>query len=263
MGEEARGAAALTMVDRVLAELLAARKTQDGLSPVGIAACSTITALLGDGDPLVAFTCLQTRILEVLDTGDDVMPIEAASYSLGLASRGKTHLDRLNEFGAEYGYEARQARRHSDRGIRRLASLICSNWIVQTAPVCGILVTQNCDKTFALDIQLRRQWFVDMHTPEVRRICKDGSLGTFVPAPIFTNSGPSPPKDPADVWITSKLERPLHFPEPKPGEDMRVRVAWVGEVWPVFETIVRELFTRAAITISTIGNSCVVRFGCD
>ena len=92
---------------RVRAELLTARKSSEGLSPNSMARCPTLTALLGDGDPRVAFTQLQTRILETIDQDDDVTPILAASYSLGFASKGATHLDRLTDFGEDYGYEAR------------------------------------------------------------------------------------------------------------------------------------------------------------
>lgn len=98
----------------VRSELLAVRKRPGGLSPHSMADCPTIVALLGDGDPLLAFTRLETRILARLELDDDVTPLNAVAYSLGLASHGRTHLERLTDFGETYGYEVRHARRHSE-----------------------------------------------------------------------------------------------------------------------------------------------------
>lgn len=72
-------------------------------------ALPTVVALLGDGDPLLAFTQLQDRILQTIGQADDSLPIQAAAYSLGLASDSDTHLGRLTDFGADFGFEARQA----------------------------------------------------------------------------------------------------------------------------------------------------------
>ena len=127
-----------------------------------MAACPTMVNLLGDGDPLLAFTRLEHRVLETIEHGDDTLPIEAAAFSLGLASASKNHLDRLNDFGAEYGYEARQARRYSDRGITQLARLIASNWVIHAVPAVEVFLAQQSDGSFGVMIRTRHQWFVTM-----------------------------------------------------------------------------------------------------
>lgn len=136
---------------------------------------STMRDLLGDGDPLVAFTRLEHRILETLELGDDVTGITAATYSLGLGSAGKTHLDRLNDYGTEYGYEARQARRHSDNGLRRIARLITSNWVVHAGPSLEVFLVQQTSGSFAVTLRATRQHYIDMKGIDLCSVCADGS----------------------------------------------------------------------------------------
>ena len=248
----------LVLEERVLAELLAARKAAWGLSPTGMAACPTMTGLLGDGDPLLAFTRLQARVLELIDQDDDVLPVQAAAYSLGLACARSTHLDRLSEFGADFGFEARQARRYSDRGLRQLARLICSNWLVQTAPLCRVVLAQRPDGAVTVMAWRRWQWFVGMRSIAVQRLDADGQVMALEPKPVFTQPA-DPLADPGLLWLDSRLEHPLRLPAPEPGRDVCLRISWPGEVWPQFSTtMVGPLAADCALTSQVVGNTTIL-----
>lgn len=263
-GRDAGGGSgpASVLEERVLGELLAARKAVEGLSPVGMAACPTITGLLGDGDPLVAFTRLQDGVLAVLDQDDDALPVQAAAYSLGLASGRATHLGRLNDFGADFGFEARQARRYSDRGVRRLARLVCSSWVVRTVPVCQLLLAQQPDGTLVVMVRICWQWFVDMRCPQIRRLQDEGRLVPFVPEPVFTPP-PDPVADPEALWLERRLEQPLELPALRPGRDIRLRISWPGEIWPRFSTtIAGPLPADTLVDSDTVGNAAVLGLRC-
>ena len=247
------------MEAQVLSELLTARKTTQGLSPTGMTACPTIAALLGDGDPLVAFTQLQARVLQLIAQDDDILAIQAAAYSLGFASDRTTHLDRLTDFGTDYGFEARQARRHSDTGLRRLAHLICSNWIVQTVPTCDIHVNHSPAGTLTLMVSTRWQWFVDMKPPTISLVDDRGGLTPVKPTPVFTQPT-DPASDPKITWLTSHLKRPLTFSMRQQDDDLQAQVSWVGEVWPCFTvTVVGPLTDSTQVRATIIGNTAVLR----
>lgn len=264
-----------TLEQAVLSELLAVRKTSEGLSPHAMAGCPTIMALLGDGDPLVAFTRLQDGVLERIELADDVTPIEAAAFSLGLASSGRTHLERLNAFGVERGYEARQARRHSDRGIRQLAALICSNWIVQTTPILSVNLTQQADNSLAVMVYTQRQRFVDMKPLRFQRRVASSQPEPWHPQPalvtedhqtstttasqtdISAASEPAAPL-PDDLWVRQHLTSPIILPS-SGGEPIELRVSWFGEVWPCFEIkCIGALSSDLVVTSQTLGNTLVL-----
>lgn len=239
------------LAELVLQELLAARKASEGLSPNAIAQCPTIVGLLGDGDPLVAFTRLQARILETLEIGDDVMPIEAAAYSLGFASSRKTHLDRLNDFGTEFGYEARQARRLSDKGISQLARLIASNWVVHAVPTLELFVAQQREGSLVLTLRTRRQRFVDMAALTVRREAVDRRESS--PVVSETQADDSPRDD--SLWVKERLAAPIRLPVEDLSEGgASVRFVWHGEMWPRFSvTMVGPIAPETLLTTQTLG----------
>jgi hypothetical protein len=239
------------LAQQVLGELLAARKTTEGLSPNAMAQCPVMVGLLGDGDPLVAFTRLQARVLETLELGDDVMPIEAAAYSLGLSSGQKTHLDRLNDFGTEFGYEARQARRLSDKGIRQLAQLVASNWVVHAVPTLELFVAQQRDGSLVLTLRTRRQRFVDMAALTVRREAADGREP--VPASGETQADSSAQDD--SLWVKERLAAPIRLPVEELSENgASVRFVWHGEMWPRFSvTMVGPIAPDTLLTTQTLG----------
>lgn len=68
----------------ILRELRAARKRPGGLSPQAMAQCPVMCDMLGNGDPEVALVELTHKVMELIDSGDDITAVEAASYSLGL-----------------------------------------------------------------------------------------------------------------------------------------------------------------------------------
>lgn len=92
----------------IFQELWAARKRLGGLSPQTMAQCPVMCDLLGNGDPEVALVELTHKVMELIDSGDDVTAVEAASYSLGLCTYADTHLARLEEFGARHFLDQRE-----------------------------------------------------------------------------------------------------------------------------------------------------------
>lgn len=262
---------AATSEAAVRSELLAVRKRPEGLSPHSMATCPAIVALLGDGDPLLAFTRLETRILARLELDDDVTPLNAVAYSLGLASKGRTHLERLNEFGADYGYEARQARRHSDLGIQQLVSLICSNWIVDAVPVCDVVLVGNPGGgSTEVMVTTKRPRFVDMRSVQIQWYCPDDEIDMkvqdLVPPPRFEPVAPPSSVGrcedlPGELHVHQRLAEPLMLSPPDSGRTRGLRIAWPGEVWPCFQwQMIGPLLPNATISSQIIGNSIIVMY---
>ncbi|CAG7574233.1 hypothetical protein FB554_2404 [Barrientosiimonas humi] len=241
----------------MLAELIAARKSPGGLSPTSMATYPAMRDLLGEGDPLVAFSRLEHRILETLDLGDDVTNLYAAAYSLGLASDGATHLDRLNDFGRDYGYEARQARRHSDAGLRRLARLITSNWIVHAVPTLEIFLVQQSNGSFGVTMRATRQHYIDMKGFSCETVAADGTRRPLTVG--TTTEKPSGADESTPETIVQTLATPFVLPAPTPGVPKRLRVTWPGEVWPRFAvSVVGSLSADVVLTSQTLGNTSQV-----
>lgn len=237
-------------------ELLAARKSPNGLSANSMAAYPTMRDLLGDGDPLIAFQRLHHRILETLDTNDDVRAIEAAVYSLGLGSAGKTHLARLEDFGTEYGYEVRQVRRYSDKGIEQLARLITSNWIVHTVPTLEVFLVQQSNGSFAVSLRTTRQHFIDMH--DVQAYEQEGD-SPRTPRPTTLQAEDTAPSGSLPSRVTETLAQPFVLKAAKPGTPRHLRFVWQGEVWPRFVlNLVGSIEDGQVITSQTLGNAMQV-----
>ncbi|BDA65719.1 hypothetical protein [Actinomyces capricornis] len=240
------------LVEQVLSELLAARKRPTGLSPTGMTAMPTVVALLGGGDPSVAFTQLQDRVLQVIDQDDDVLPIQAAAYSLGFASARSTHLARLNDFGADYGFEARQARRHSDTGLQRIAHLICTTWTVQLTPACHVWLAGQPNGALELQISTAWPWFIDMKPMGLDTLDSDSRWIPWQSALRFT-APLDPTAAPETLWLRCHLEQPLHLRPVLP-----VRLRWPGEVWPQFTTTTADLPPGVSLSITTLGNTWIL-----
>ena len=221
--------------------------------------------LLGDGDPLVAFQRLQHRILETLELDDDVTGIEAAAYSLGLGSAQRTHLDRLNDFGRDHGYEARQARRHSDKGLRQLARLITSNWIVHTVPTLEVFLAQQTNCSVAVTLRATRQHFVDMRDVTIHDV-RDRGEGAPQRTPrtveLLVEERPAQPGPPARAaHVVTTLAQPIVLRAPEPGEPRHIRFEWRGEVWPRFVlNIIGHVDTETCITSQTLGSVMQLSF---
>lgn len=208
----------------------------------------TMRRLLGDGDALIAFQRLQHRILETLDTGDDVRAVEAAAYSLGLGSAGETHLDRLNDFGTDYGLEARQVRRYSDLGIRQLAQLITSNWIVHAVPTLEVFATQQSNGSLAIGLRTTRQDLIDMSPVQSFSVEPDGER-TVLDADLSDAS-------PSDRVIVQTLRQPFVLLAPQQGAPRHLRFEWEGEIWPRFVmNVVGPIAPEYVLTTQTLGNA--------
>lgn len=251
----------------VLQELLAARKTTEGLSPHTMALCPTLTGLLGDGDPMAAFGRLQTKTLEALELGDDVQALEAATYSLGLTSHGKTHLDRLNDFGEVHGYEARQARRYSDKGIKQLARLVCTNWVFQTAPTAEVTLAQQIDGTTIVTIRTMRQRFIRMRPLSIVQILDDGTAEPCAPDAVVNEQPLAPGSHgdlaengdlPADLWYIGQLNTPLLFSPPRSDHPISLEVSWKGEIWPIWRVTLMALQPDYVATSQALAAGLIV-----
>lgn len=217
----------------------------------------TMRDILGDGDPLVAFTRLEHRILETLELGDDTTGLTAATYSLGLGSAGKTHLDRLSDYGNEYGYEARQARRHSDNGIRRLARLISTNWVVHAVPTLEVFLVQQQSGSFAITLRATRQHFIDMTDMSIETVASDG---VRTPLDRPTTEHRLEGNEHAVERIVLSLNDPFVLPAPEPGASRAVRLSWPGEVWPRFAvSVVGSLSVDCMVTSQTLGNALQIQ----
>ena len=59
--------------DAIHQELRAARKRPGGLSPQTMAQCPVMCDLLGNGDPEVALVELNHKIMELIDSDDDII----------------------------------------------------------------------------------------------------------------------------------------------------------------------------------------------
>lgn len=251
--------------DLVRAELLAARRSTEGLSANSMASFPAMRDLLGDGDPLIAFKRLTHRLLETLDTKDDVRALEAAAYSLGLASGETTHLARLEEFGTEYGYEVRQVRRYSDKGIDQLAQLITSNWVVHTVPTLEVFMAQQSNGSFAVTLRTTRQHFIDMHAVETYEQQGDAPR-TARPAAFWPEAtgeqameASSESPGPASPRIIESLEKPFVLKRAEPGVPRHLRFVWQGEIWPRFAlSIVGATSGEQMVTSQTLGNTMQV-----
>ncbi|MGL5827496.1 MAG: hypothetical protein ACRCYU_22230 [Nocardioides sp.] len=252
------------MEQKVYRELLTARKSPEGLSPVSMALYPTMRDLLGDGDPLTAFQRLSHRVLETLDVGDDVLAIEAASFSLGLGSNAKTHLDRLNEFGETWGYEARQSRRYSDKGIRQLARLITSNWIVHTVPTLEVFLVPQSNGSLLISLTTTRLYFVDMDDIAAYEQVGDGERATvetqLSDARARTDEdAESPETTPLARKVKQTLDKPFVLKAPEPDRPRHLRFEWKGEVWPRFVVnFVNIAASGCVVTSQTLGNTLQV-----
>ena len=235
------------LVAAVRAELLAARRSRHGLSAISMANFPTMRRLLGDGDALVAFQRLQHRILQTLDTRDDVRAIEAATYSLGLGSAGETHLDRLVDYGTDYGYEIRQVRRYSDLGVQQLAQLITSNWIVHAVPTLEVFATQQTNASMLITLRATRPHLIDMADIEPFEVDHTGERARVDTELVDDTSR-------ADV--VQVLKEPFVLAAAQPGKPRHLRFEWKGEVWPRFVmNCVGQLQSGHVLTTQTLGNA--------
>jgi hypothetical protein len=227
----------------VLCELKSLRKRTDGASVGAIAECPTISQLLGNGDPMLAWSQLQHLALGVEWSKD----IEAACYSLAFASTKKTHLDRLVEFAAEFYMDQRQARRYSDRGLLQLASLICTNWVTHAVPDLLMVVIPSSPSTITVYVRCCRPEAIGMHTPMLTYRNDLGEKAFDITWIEWRD----------DDRICLRLEQPVEV-------DLRgetsITARWSGELWPKFSVQMAGHNPALTEVVECLGAKAMVRF---
>ena len=205
--------------------------------------------LLGNGDPEVAHVQLTLKVLEIIEAEDDVMALEAACYSLGLATQASTHLRRLEEFGAKHFIDQRQARRYSDRGIKQLARLIATNWTTQTVPEATVIVIGMAPGKIGFTIRLRCQRHVDMREPKVGIWLRDQD------APDPLDIAWKRTSEPDALWTEDEFQTSeildVH-------QETTIRLVWRGEVWPKFTVVLTGDIDATMLTSETLGAACAL-----
>ncbi|WOQ17593.1 hypothetical protein [Raineyella sp. W15-4] len=221
----------MALDEQVLTELRALRRRADGVTPTGVADCAVICHILGAGNPDIAYTALRDAILSL----DQTTAIRAAAASLGFAASGSTHLDRLTEFGTAEGYDQRQVRRYSDKGLRQIASYLSSQWVLVASPKLTLTLTTPDEDHVWVHVSARRYYFIDMRTPELSLWQEDQRT---IQA-IDWRHGQS------DAYDTT--EGAALLPSTTP---FIVSVIWHGELWPLFELDLDAHISRGVLTRS-------------
>lgn len=230
-------------------ELRAARKRPGGLSPHAMAQCPVMCDLLGNGDPEVALVELNHKIMELIDSDDDVMAIEAASYSLGLCTYADTHLARLEEFGAKHFLDQRQARRYSDRGLLQLARLISSHWTTQTVPEATLILIGLDETQVGFTVQSRCQRHIHMRKPTVSLWQGEA------PEPALLDPAWTTTSEPDALWQEQQLAEPVVV---RLTEETTIRLVWRGETWPKFTVVLTSDLPASMVKSETLGAACAV-----
>ena len=270
---------AFDLRERLHDELWWARKQRRGLTPAVMAECSTLCALMGDGDPELAQAELGQRMYEYVTTDDDADAIEALYYSLGYTgSDAQTHTRRLDEYAADRGMELRQARRYSDQGIEQAISLIVTRWLTRTIPELAIHISQSEPETLVIQLEARWQYFLAMHEPVIQAWREDQDLTkdplktiqrgeeetfTFTDVPVtweptrtIDSNGR---RQPDGLWREMRLTEPACQPISRVG-DTSVLASWQGPVWPKLTTILTGDIEACMIKIEAIGTTTITTF---
>lgn len=231
------------LTERVRAELLALRKSRSGLTVGALSGCPTIVGLLGEGDPSVAYNKLKHRVL----SADADTALMAAAASLGLASAGQTHLDRLADFGNEHGYEQRQVRRYSDKGIHQLALLIAGSWSPELSPCLEVLCYQTGSDEIAALVNTKRPYFVEMCALQATLY-----RGSHSPESLTTSMVESEEA----MWSICRATQPTTL-----RAEMETSVAWTwrGELFPKFSFSWRSELQGFGVTWEALGNRGMLR----
>ncbi|MGK2321275.1 hypothetical protein [Gordonia rhizosphera] len=227
----------------MLDELRALRKRTDGASVAGLASSPTITQLVGNGDPLVAWSRLQHLALDAEWSRE----IEAACYSLGFASTSDTHLGRLEDFAAEFYMDERQARRYSDRGLIELSRLITSNWILDAVPTCDVVLNANGPTCCELYARCGHPESVRMDPPRFE-VLSDAPAEELHPQWVTEQH---------DGRCTTRFARPAAVL--LSGETSLV-VRWSGEVWPKFSAQLSGSWVESTPVVECLGNKMMIRW---
>lgn len=197
------------------------RKHADGVTVGALSHTQAILHVLGGGDPRVAYNSLKHVLLRLGDS----LAVTAASYSLGYASNGSTHLDRISDFGRDYGYDQRQGRRYSDRGIAEISRRVASEWTVEASPTLEVTVKQLDRNVIALDTCFEHFYFIDMQQPKIELQLD----GVRLEARCDWNLVSEYP-------LVSARSSRLKVDIANQPELSGVSFLWRGEAWPQFQT---------------------------
>jgi hypothetical protein len=206
----------MSLEGKIKQELLTLRKLKTGTTPEVLIHAEALCTILGDGDPRVTYNLLKHLVLG----RSDQRSIMAAAYSLGFASNGATHLDRLTAFGYDHGFDQRQARRYSDRGITELARSIASEYTIETSPVLRGQILRWDDRAIEVLVTTERLPFIEMRVPLVEVIQKDGERMTL-----------------ECVWQEKDdnvVRGMTHVAMNRTDQHSALSVCWRGEIWPCF-----------------------------
>jgi hypothetical protein len=237
-----------TVESQVLDELMTIRKSKEGFTLGALAASPVISQLLGAGDPLLAYNTFKERLFAHLRV-EESMPIEAALASLRLTADRDTHLDRLVEFGQQRGYDQRQVRRYSDRGVRELARLISGHWVTVSSPDLIVLVSRTGPETAECAIQAREPEHVEMRHVNVTVLSDEHEGESIDFDEVFTE---------LPGWlITDHLPRVVLD---LTAHACTVVIVWQGELWPKFTVRWIGDFSTHAIGCETLGNKLHISF---
>jgi hypothetical protein len=228
----------------VRAELLALRKSALGLTVEALSDCPVIVGLLGDGHPAAAYNKLKHRILGT--EGDTAL--KAVTASLGLTSDQPTHLGRLTDFGVEHGYDQRQVRRYSDKGVRQLAQLLIQSWSPEAAPCLDVYGYQTAPEAFAFMIEVKRPYFIEMREPQVTLYS-----GSSAPRDLAVDLAA---EQQSGMWQVARSADPLEVRVP---DETSIAYVWRGELFPKFGMHWRTDLHGYGLTSEALGNKIMVR----
>lgn len=229
---------------RVREELLRLRKLSTGVTVEAIALSPTICALLGAGDPYIAYTTLQHRFLDLEPTKE----LSALAASLGLTADGDTHLKRLDAYGLEAYLDQRQVRRYSDKGVNIAADLITTNWPTQTVPQLTVSVdydNRTLPPVWGIHLMTKHLHVVEMKP--LRPIIRLGETTSEPDLVLITRED--------QRWQYSATADPLFLSDEQ--QETSLSLSWRGELWPKFNV---EWITPSPLMVTeSLGNKLMLR----
>jgi len=226
----------MSLEEAVKSELLRMRKTQDGVTVGALARTEALRQVLGGGDPRLAYNGLK----HIMIVKSDSLAVVAASYSLGFASDAPSHLGRLDDFGTEYGYDQRQARRHSDKGVVELARHIGSEWTLEASPVLDVHILRADEEVLEVYVRAERLRFIDMREPLIEAVEASGARA--VVTCDWREAGD-------DQFIRAASNFLISLDD---ATQRALSIRWQGEIWPRFAVSVPPI-TKADLGIEALG----------
>lgn len=233
----------MSIESEVRQELLALRKLSEAVTVGSLARTTALRVVLGGGDARLAYNALKHMLL----SAGDGLAITAVSYSLGYASDAATHLGRLADFGRDYAYDQRQARRYSDRGVTELSRRIATERVLEASPTLGIEIRYTPEKGEAAHLILRREAlpFIEMRTPVIETVGPRGGRRA-----IRCQWQNQPDSDLAVHWAEATV---------RDIDKRAITVLWQGEVWPQFVTAADQRLPYTTV-VTTLGARMQVAF---